>query len=81
MIVPQGRRPNPALRRDYREIGCAYCRTDVGGDRGVLPYGLPPPWASLDARDDARLHPECYRALVFAVWAILGFAPIPEGFM
>jgi hypothetical protein len=75
------RRRGPALRRDYRIVGCIYCLDPQSiGASADVPYRIEPPYASLDARDDVRMHPECYRSFVFSIWATLGLAPIPEGF-
>ena len=72
----------PLLRRDYREIGCAWCRHPSSiGDSAALPLCVPPPYASLDARDDVRMHRDCHTMFIWAIWTMLGVAPIPEWFL
>jgi hypothetical protein len=64
---------------DYRLVGCALCGRFIG-EGGSLPYQLPPPWGSLDARVDVRLDPGCYRQITNAIRALVGVPPVPGSY-
>jgi hypothetical protein len=61
---------------DYRNVGCAFCKTQDFKNKGPLIYNLPPlNYPGLrDSRVDMRLHEPCHNRIVAVIGAMLGLA-------